>query len=65
MGRTECFKKLNMTSADFRFCVEIPIKMHHLNIKSPKNNKLKQFKINSPRKIYNCDNNNFSHINRP
>ncbi len=28
MGRTECFKKLNITSADFRFCVELPIKMH-------------------------------------
>lgn len=32
MGRTECFKKLNMVSADFRFCVELPIKMHLSNM---------------------------------
>ncbi|MBH01165.1 MAG: hypothetical protein CL469_00655 [Acidimicrobiaceae bacterium] len=32
MGRTECFKKLNMASADFRFCVELPIKMHLSNM---------------------------------
>ncbi len=32
MGRTECFKKLNMASADFRFCVELPIKMHLANM---------------------------------
>ncbi len=27
MGRTDSFKKLNITSNDFRFCVELPIKM--------------------------------------
>ena len=27
MGRTESFKKLNITANDFRFCVELPIKM--------------------------------------
>ena len=27
MGKTESFKKLNITSNDFRFCVELPIKM--------------------------------------
>ena len=32
MGRTECFEKLNMTSADFRFCVELPIKMNLSNM---------------------------------
>ena len=32
MGKTECFKKLNMTSNDFRFCVELPIKMHLANM---------------------------------
>jgi len=32
MGKTECFKKLNMTSADFKFCVELPIKMHLANM---------------------------------
>ena len=28
MGKTDCFKKLNINSNDFRFCVELPIKMH-------------------------------------
>jgi len=32
MGKTECFKKLNMASTDFRFCVELPIKMHLANM---------------------------------
>ena len=32
MGKTECFKKLNITSDDFRFCVELPIKMHLSNM---------------------------------
>ena len=32
MGKTECFKKLNMSSTDFRFCVELPIKMHLSNM---------------------------------
>ena len=32
MGKTECFKKLNMNSNDFRFCVELPIKMHISNM---------------------------------
>ena len=32
MGRTECFKSLNMTSDDFRFCVELPIKMHQADM---------------------------------
>ena len=27
MGNTESFKKLNVESNDFRFCVELPIKM--------------------------------------
>ena len=32
MGRTECFKSLNIASDDFRFCVELPIKMHQANM---------------------------------
>ena len=28
MGKTESFQKLNINSSDFRFCVELPIKMH-------------------------------------
>tara|TARA_Y100000590_G_C15668858_1_gene995541 strand:+ start:703 stop:1392 length:690 start_codon:yes stop_codon:yes gene_type:complete len=32
MGKTDFFKKLNMTSNDFRFCVELPIKMHLANM---------------------------------
>ncbi len=28
MGKTESFKKLDINSNDFRFCVELPIKMH-------------------------------------
>ena len=28
MGKTDSFKKLNINSNDFRFCVELPIKMH-------------------------------------
>ena len=32
MGRTKCFKSLNMTSDDFRFCVELPIKMHQADM---------------------------------
>lgn len=33
MGKTNSFKKLNVTSNDFRFCVEMPIKMQLLNLK--------------------------------
>ena len=33
MGRTESFKKLNVTNNDFRFCVEFPIKMQRKNMK--------------------------------
>ena len=33
MGRTTSFKKLNISSDDFRFCVELPIKMHLSNMK--------------------------------
>ena len=33
MGQTESFKKLNITSNDFRFCVEFPIKMKKKNMK--------------------------------
>ena len=32
MGSVESFKKLNMKSNDFRFCVEMPIKMAILNM---------------------------------
>ena len=32
MGKTDFFKKLNITSNDFRFCVELPIKMHLANM---------------------------------
>ena len=32
-GNTESFKKLNISSSDFRFCVELPIKMHLANMK--------------------------------
>ena len=32
MGKTEFFKKLNINSDDFRFCVELPIKMHLANM---------------------------------
>ena len=39
MGRTESFKKLNVTNIDFRFCVEFPIKM--------KKKKMKYFSISS------------------
>ena len=33
MGNTNSFKKLNMKSRDFRFCVELPIKMHNAKMK--------------------------------
>ena len=33
MGKTESFKKLNIESNDFRFCVELPIKMQISNMK--------------------------------
>ena len=33
MGRTESFKKLNVTNIDFRFCVEFPIKMEKKKMK--------------------------------
>ena len=33
MGKTECFKKLNINSNDFRFCVELPIKMQLAGMK--------------------------------
>ena len=32
MGKTESFKKLNIKSNDFRFCVELPIKMKIQNM---------------------------------
>ena len=33
MGKTQSFKKLNIESNDFRFCVELPIKMQLSNMK--------------------------------
>jgi glycosyltransferase involved in cell wall biosynthesis len=33
MGNTNSFKKLNIRSNDFRFCVELPIKMHLAKMK--------------------------------
>jgi glycosyltransferase involved in cell wall biosynthesis len=33
MGNTSSFKKLNIKSNDFRFCVELPIKMHLAKMK--------------------------------
>ena len=33
MGRTDSFKKLNINSNDFKFCVELPIKMEIANMK--------------------------------
>ena len=33
MGKTNIFKKLNICSKDFRFCVEFPIKMKIFNMK--------------------------------
>ncbi len=33
MGKTESFKKLNIKSNDFKFCVELPIKMEIANMK--------------------------------
>ena len=33
MGKTKSFKKLNIKSNDFRFCVELPIKMQISNMK--------------------------------
>ena len=33
MGRTNSFKKLNINSNDFKFCVELPIKMQIANMK--------------------------------
>ncbi|MBT89569.1 MAG: hypothetical protein CMN79_03655 [Spirochaetales bacterium] len=32
IGRTESFNKLDINSSDFRFCVELPIKMHISNM---------------------------------
>ena len=33
MGKTESFKILNIRNHDFRFCVELPIKMQNNNMK--------------------------------
>jgi len=33
MGNTESFKKLNVINSDFRFCVEVPIKMQKKKVK--------------------------------
>ena len=33
MGNTSSFKSLNIQSNDFRFCVELPIKMQLLSMK--------------------------------
>ena len=33
MGRTDSFKKLNISSNDFKFCVELPIKMEIAKMK--------------------------------
>ena len=33
MGQTESFKKLNIYANDFRFCIELPIKMEVAKMK--------------------------------
>ena len=33
MGNTESFKKINFIKQDFRFCVELPIKLHRSGFK--------------------------------
>ena len=33
MGKTDSFKKLNIKSNDFRFCVELPLKMEFAKMK--------------------------------
>ena len=33
MGKTQSFRKLNIESNDFRFCVELPIKNANINMK--------------------------------
>ena len=51
MGKTTSFKKLKMSQADFRFCVELPIKAKLLKMKMTNNKAYERSRIAGIKKV--------------
>lgn len=51
MGNVSSFKKINLINSDFRFCVELPIKMHKLNMKYKTISSIEKKRIAGKKKV--------------
>lgn len=51
LGKTSIFNKLNMKSADFRFCVELPIKAKSRNYKITQVNSYERLRLKGKKKV--------------
>ena len=51
MARTSCAKKLELTSKDFSFCVELPIKARRANFKIDTSNSYERARIAGKKKV--------------
>lgn len=51
IGKTDVFRKLNITSNDFSFCVELPIKANNLKYKLQTSNSHERARIGGKKKV--------------